>query len=206
MAILSWVPATNLRYEQGVDRAVLYPMSGDAVAWNGIVAVTENVLGAEKNERYIDGVKYHEDVGSRHYQANVKAYSAPVEFEACLGSKAIARGVYLTGQPRTMFNFSYRTQIGTIGYKIHLVYNVTASPSGKDYSTREKTTKAMTFDWKFDAVGPFSRTHKSTAHFIVDSTKATPANLVLLEAMLYGTTAAAPSFPDMTTLINLFAT
>jgi hypothetical protein len=205
MTKLIWKPDANLRYELGVDRGVLYPDGADGVAWSGIVEVNESILGSERSEYYNDGVKFMEEIGSKVYQGSIKAFSAPDEFNACIGIKDVVKGFSLTRQPRKRFGFSYRTQIGTLGYKIHLIYNATATPTAKNYASQAKNAAPLVLEWKIDAVPPnVSPTFKATAHFVIDSTKATPSSLALLEASLYGTSSAAPYLPDVTTLINLF--
>jgi hypothetical protein len=204
MTRLAWVPDVNKRYEQGVDHVVLYPDGYPGVPWNGVISVSEDVVGGERAEYYNDGVKFADVVAGRIYQATIKAYGMPVEFEPCLGITTIAHGFSLTKQTKRRFSFSYRTQLGTIGYKIHIVYNATVTNSTKSNKTQTKTVDPLTYSWKIDAVPPPVALFKPNAHIVVDSTKATASNLALLEAMLYGTDAADPTVPDITTVINLF--
>jgi hypothetical protein len=91
-----------------------------------------------------------------------------------------------------------------VGYKIHLVYNVLATPTVNGYSTLGKDVTPSTLEWKFDAVPVLVSGFKPAVHFVVDSTRAPSGNLVNLENKLYGTNVASSAFPSISELTTLF--
>jgi hypothetical protein len=103
-----------------------------------------------------------------------------------------------------MFGLSYRTVLGNdtenndFGYKLHLVYNATAAPSEKGYTTINDSPEAITFSWEC-TTNPVEITgRKPAACITIDSTKVDPEKLKQLEDILYGTdtTDARLPLPD----------
>lgn len=206
MTKLVWNQNDVRPYELGVDRGVFYPMAGPGVAWNGLRSVNEVRLGAQRNEYFLDGVKYMEYIENANYQATIRTISTPQEFDRCIGIKSIVSGFSLTNQPKTTFGLSYRTLIAELGYKIHIVYNATATPANRTYSSQSGTDASpLELEWKIDAVPPASTIYRPTAHFVIDSTKIDPDILNLLEILLYGTDARNSELPDVAALIELFS-
>lgn len=202
MAKLQWDKAGEHFYETGVDHGVLYPMSangqtyGEGVAWNGLTAVTESPEGAEVSAIYADNIKYLNLRSAEDFNATIEAYTYPEEFEECDGSAALAEGVKIGQQARKVFGFSYRTKIGNdvnpeLGYKIHLIYGATASPSERAYETVNDSPEVITFSWEVSTTPVEVTGFKPTAHLEIDSTKVAEGKLALLEAALYGTTEQA---------------
>jgi hypothetical protein len=191
------------KYEQGLDHGVLYVDGGSGVSWNGLISIEETVVGRERTSLYFEGTKYMDYVTSSNYQATVQAFSAPREFGECVGDKSIFPGFVLTRQPRLPFNFSYRTQLGEDGYKIHLVYNALATPTSRGYLTVSNSPSPTVLSWKIDAVPLVNATHKGSAHYIVDSTKTDPILLANLEDRLYGTLTTEPSMPSFEELMDI---
>lgn len=205
MTKLVWDRMEDRNYQFGIDRGVLYPKQGVGVCWNGLISVDETVVGGEKTEFFYDGVKYIETIDSTIFQATIKAYTAPREFQPCVGIKEIVNGFFLTAQPRERFGLSYRTRINENDYKIHLIYNATASPSTKGYiSLGGSQVTPSELEWKVDAVPIPSKTYKATAHYVVDSTKADPYALTTLETLLYGDEEVSPALVDQLYLAELF--
>lgn len=206
MTKLVWGQTDQPRYQEGVDRGVLYPSNGPGVVWNGLVSVEESVVGGENNPYYFDGIKYLDVVSPKNYQANVTAFFAPEEFSPCIGEKSVIPGFVLTRQPRERFNFSYRSLLGDdLGYKLHLVYNASASPSNRSYVSIDPSSTPSTLAWKIDAVPPPSDTYRPSAHFVLDSTKMDSDALEAIETMLYGSDTLLPHFPNITELIDIMA-
>jgi len=204
MAKLVWDATAQHLYETGTDRGVLYPTLTDGtyttgVAWNGLTGVDESPDGGDANNIYADNIKYLSLRGTEEFKGSIKAYTYPDEFAECDGSKAIATGVYAAGQTRKAFGFSYRTLVGNdvagtdYGYKIHLVYGATVSPSQKSYQTVNDSPEAIEFSWDFEST-PVSGTNlpKPTSHLTIDSTKVPAAALTAIENALYGTSEAEP--------------
>lgn len=203
MALLKWDQTGERLYETGVDHGVLYPQKAGAypkgVAWNGLISVTESPSGAEDNPMYADNMKYLNIKSNEDYGATIECYTYPDEWAACNGEADLATGVTLGQQRRNTFGLSYRTNIGNDtdgndhGYKLHLVYGCSASPSEKNYSTINDSPEAITFSYEVTTTpipvsgndidgNPF----KPTAVITINSTKVSKEKLEELEKILYG--------------------
>ena len=200
MARLEWDADSKRLYEVGVDRGVLYPRNaengnyGAGVAWNGLTGVTESPSGAEPTDLYADNIKYLSMRSAETFGATIEAYTYPPEFEPCDGSASLADGVSIGQQDRVPFGLSYRTLVGNdakgqgYGYKIHVIYGCTASPSEKPYQTVNDSPEAITFSWEVNATPVNVTGFKPTACVVIDSTKVAPEKLRKIEAALYGDT------------------
>lgn len=214
MSRLVWDKTGERFYETGVRQGVLYPMVDGAypkgVAWNGLTAVTESPSGAESTALYADDIKYLNLRSTEEFGATIEAYTYPKEFEECDGSAELAAGVTIGQQPRKSFGLSYRTALGNDvenenhGYKLHLIYGATASPSEKAYATISDSPEAITFSWEVTTVPVNVEGFKPTALLTIDSTKVDPAKLTALEDILYGkaeTEARLPLPDEIATLM-----
>lgn len=207
MTAIEWDAAGKRFYENGTDRGVLYPMTSNGsydkgVAWNGLTAVTESPEGAEPTDLYADNIKYATMRSAETFGCTIEAYTYPDEFSECDGSAQIAKGVFAGQQERKGFGFSYRTLIGNDtatssddGYKLHLVYGCTASPSEKSYATVNDSPDAITFSWEVKTTPVNVAGFKPTATLVIDSRYADPSKLTALEKTLYGDTDTEPSLP-----------
>ena len=143
MPKLVWDDTGKHLFETGVQKGVLYPQVKGAypkgVVWNGLTSVTESPSGAESNPHYADDIKYLNLVSAEEFGATVEAYTYPDEFANCDGSAEISPGILVGQQERQKFGLCYRTVLGNdtegnaYGYKLHIIYNATASPSEKQY-------------------------------------------------------------------------
>lgn len=209
MVALNWNQPGQKFYEAGVDRGVLYPLMGLPVVWNGLVSVNEVKVGGEQKPVYMDGVKIFDIIQNEDFQADVTAFSSPVSFQPLDGIVSIAPGLFATQQPRSTFNFCYRTRIGNdlkreeFGYKIHFVYNVTASPTTRENQSLSDSTNVNPLTWSFHTVPPKSLIYKPTSHLVVDVSALTPTRKTNLENYIYGTSTNNPTFPTQATLIAL---
>ena len=173
------------------------------MAWNGLTAVTESPDGAEANAIYADNIKYASLRSAETFGATIEAYTFPDEFIPCDGGVGDISGVVFGQQSRSKFGFSYRTQIGNdvkqdAGYKLHLVYGATASPSEKSYETINDSPEAMTFSWEIDTDPVSVEGHqelKPVASITIDSTKVDKKKLAALEDALYGNSNGEPTLP-----------
>lgn len=199
MARLEWDKTGERLYETGTDRGVLYVASNGTyptgVAWNGLTGVDENPSGAEANAQYADNIKYLELRSAEDFGATVTAYTYPDEFEQCDGSAEPTEGMYIGQQARKMFGMSYRTKIGNDvdgdehGYYIHLIYGATASPSQRSYKTVNDSPEPIEFSWEVTTTPVNITGYKPVAHIRINSTKADPEKLAVLESVLYGANA-----------------
>lgn len=205
MSKLTWDASGERLYETGVKQGVLYVMDnnvyGNGVAWNGLTAITESPSGAESTPLYADDIKYLDLRSTEEFGATIEAYTYPDEFAACDGSASIADGVSIGQQARKMFGLCYRTTVGNDtdgtdhGYKLHLIYGATASPSEKAYETINDSPEAITFSWEITTTPVSVTGFKPTASITIDSTKADPTCLAALEEKLYGGESTEPTLP-----------
>lgn len=206
MSKLTWDNIGERLFETGVKQGVLYPIQSDGkytkgVAWNGLTAVTESPSGAEATPLYADDIKYLNLLSNEEFGATIEAYTYPDEFAECDGSAELATGVMIGQQKRKVFGLCYRTTIGNDvdgndhGYKLHLIYGCLAAPSEKAYSTINDSPEAITFSWEVTTTPVNVEGFKPTSQITIDSTKADPAKLAALEAVLYGAEAAEAKLP-----------
>lgn len=205
MAKLVWDQTAEHLYETGDDHAVVYPYNSTSkaydsgVAWNGITGITESPSGADETALYADNIKYLSLRAAEEYGMTVTAYTYPDEF-AVLDGSAFAEdlpGVRIYQQARKTFGMSYRTIIGNdteandYGYKLHLVYGLTASPSERGYSTVNDSPEAIEFSWEMTGVPVAITGYKNSCLITIDSTAFSTtekaAKLKALEDVLYGT-------------------
>ena len=202
MAALIWDAAGDRYYETGVDRGVLYVMGsnntyGNGVAWNGLTGVNENPEGGDKQEFWADNILYATMRGREQAGGSITAYTYPDEFMECDGQTQLAAGVHIGQQKRKSFCFSWRTLIGNdltdeAGYKIHIAYGCTASPSGRDYSTVNDSPDAAEFSWDYEAVPVSVTGHDPASTLEIDSRTVAAAKLTQIEEALYGTASTQP--------------
>lgn len=204
---LTWDEAVNRIYETGVDHMVLYPQTNSGTyttgyAWNGVTAVNESPSGAEPTDLYADNIKYLSIRSAEQFGFTIEAYTYPEEFEECDGSASIATGVTIGQQTRKPFGVCYRTIVGNdpqdndYGYKLHIVYNATCSPSARNYSTVNDSPEAITFSWECTSVPiAVDDNHKPCCTIVIDSTKADATKLKALEDKLYGSGNTAAYLP-----------
>ena len=160
MAKLVWdAPGTHL-YETGVDHGVLYTLDANkaytiAEVWNGLTSVTASPSGAEETKLWADNINYASLRSAESFGGTIEAYTYPNNFMACDGTASPVAGLYIGQQPRSMFGLAYRTLVGNEvdlndhGYKLHLIYGATCSPSQKQYSTVNDSPEAISFSWEF---------------------------------------------------------
>jgi len=196
MTRLNWDEPTERKYESGVSHGVFYPPNGSGIVWNGLVSVTDSQVGADTEPLYYDGVKYIDYASSRDFKGAIQALSAPHEFLQCIGEKDLVPGFSLTSQRKEVFGMSYRTQLnGDEGYKIHILYNLTADADDRNYETINDSPETTKLSWTILGVPIQIVNNFPTMHFIIDSTIFDPDYLESLEIILYGTDGVEPSLP-----------
>lgn len=207
-------------YETGVSKGVLYRSARTTVhqphpypvgvAWNGLVSITETPTGAEETKIFADNDKYLSLRSAEELDGTIEAYSYPVEFAACDGSGYTA-GLFLNGQTRETFGLCYRTIKGNdgaynkYGYKLHLIYGATVSPSDRTYSTKNDSPEPITFSWDFSTIPVAVPGYKPVSVLIIDSRKAFPSRLEYVESLLYGTAETSPRLPLPEEIINIMS-
>jgi hypothetical protein len=216
MAVLEWDGVGDRKYETGVDRGVLYipnqfGVYNDGVAWNGLVSVSEAPTGAEANAQYADNVKYLNLFSAEEFGATIEAFTYPDEFAPFDGLNVDTPGVAIGQQARKSFGLSYRTKLGNdvegddYGYKLHLIYGCSASPSEKAYTTINDSPEAITFSWELTTIPVAVPGMRPSSVITIDSTAVQAADLLELENLLWGTAGQDPSLPLPEAVIAIFS-
>ena len=183
------------------------------VAWNGVTGISENPGGADVTDLFADDIKNASLRAAETFGCTIEAYTYPDEWNECDGSAEAATGVFIGQQTRKAFGLCYRTAIGDDahpgmdkGYKLHLIYNSTASPSSRSYATINDNPDAITFSWEATSTPVATTGRKAVSTIVIDSTKCDATKLTALEDKLYGTANAEAQLPspdqviaDMTT-------
>ena len=206
MSKLTWHGAGEREIEAGVSEVALFPMGASGyeagVAWNGVTAINENPSGADITDLYADNIKYASMRSAEKFGFTIEAYTYPDEWAECDGSKEAATGVFLGQQARKAFGLVYKTNIGDEahpgmdkGYKLHLIYNSTAAPSGRGYTTINDNPDAISFSWEADSTPVAVTGHKATSEITIDSTKADSTKLTTLLTTIYGGENTDPTMP-----------
>lgn len=225
MGKMTWHGVGEREIEAGVSEVALFPMGTSTydtgVAWNGVTAINENPSGADVTDLYADNIKYASMRSAEKFGFTIEAYTYPDEWAECDGSKEAVSGVFLGQQSRKAFGLVYKTQIGDEahpgmdkGFKLHIIYNSTASPSGRGYTTINDNPDAISFSWEANSTPVSVTGHKATCEITIDSTKftstAAAAALTSLLETIYGRdadtehsiTALTPTLPDPDTVIS----
>ena len=216
MAVLDWDAVGQRFYETGVDHGVLDipDVSGayvDGVAWNGLVSVSESPSGAESTKQYADNIPYLNLTSAEEFAATIEAFTYPDEFLQFDGVATPEPGVFVAQQNRKPFGLSYRTILGNdlegndYGYKIKLVYGLTAAPSEKQFQTVNDSPEPITFSWEVSSIPVAVTGLKPTSILTIDSTVVDPASLTTLMNAIYGTAGTDPRLPLPDEVIAMFA-
>ena len=207
MTALVWDQVGERRYETGVDRGVLFTIDGDAFSWNGLTNVTEET-GREVKAYWMDGIKYLEHHVPGAYSAKMEAYTYPDILDELMGIERYAPGVYLHDQRAKSFHLSYRTGIGndidqSLGYKLHIIYNVMAVSSDFALSTIGENVEPVTFSWALSGTPPQMFGARPTSHISLNSRFIGAELLTSIETLLYGSADADSTLPSMVDLLTL---
>ena len=217
MPKMVWDQTGERTYETGVSECALYVAGSGAtyqtgVPWNGLTGVTESPSGAEETALYANNSKYLSMRSAEELGGTIEAYTYPDEWAQCDGSAQLVTGVYVGQQTRKSFGLAYKTVVGNDtegeahGYKLHLIYGASVSPSERAYATINDSPEAITFSWEFQTT-PVSidstvvgASFKKTSVLTIDTTELTNgknnAKLATLEGILYGT--GADSYVEAT--------
>lgn len=213
---LVWDKVGDHFFETGIDHCALYPAAsttggtttwGAGVAWNGITSVSESPSGADEQAFYADNIKYLSLRGIEEFGGSIGAYTYPDEFAECDGSANLSdvKGVTIGQQHRKAFCLAYRTRVGNdldgdaLGYKLHIIYNATVSPSDREFATVNDSPEPIEMSWEF-TTNPIPVTgHQNTSIVTIDSTKLDTAGktkLAQVETALFGKDPSTDSGSD----------
>lgn len=209
MPTLLWDEAGTRVYESGIDRGVLYLSDGAGVVWNGLISVNEIVEENEISPTYFDGVKITEIVVPGNFAATMTAFTYPDEFLEFEGTVDIGNGLFATNQRQKRFGLSYRTMIDSDSdvqhYKIHILYNLLAVPSQKNYQTLSNSPNPIEFEWNLSAIPGEINGYRPSAHLIIDTRYMSPDLVRDIEGTLYGEGINSAVLPEIITLTNFIS-
>lgn len=224
-ARLTWDDTGSRYYHTGVKNGVLYLADNTGaypkgVAWNGLTSVNATPDGAEPTVLWADNTKYASFRSAETFGGSISAYTWPDEWYKCDGfaSATSVPGMYIGQQPRAVFGFCYRTELGNdvlapeaVGgdYILHLVYGATASPSDRENATINDNPDAVEFSWDFEttpvSVGTALANGKPTSYIELDSRVIGHSKMTTIENILYGSTTADARLPmpqEIATLLS----
>lgn len=207
MTKLQWDKIEDRTFEAGVDQGVLYPLDGPGVAWNGLISISEKTSRDVKSY-YLDGVKFLDHYVPGAYSAQLQAFTYPDKLDEILGIAEFVPGVRVHDQRTGMFHLSYRTLVGDpldgldLGYKLHLVYNLTANPNDNAFNSLAGQMVANAFSWDISGIQTSMWGIRPANHLSFDSRHMDPVLLADLEAQLYGTEDTDPAMPDLIQLLT----
>jgi len=205
--MIVWDQVGDRKYENGLDRGVLYLSDGVGVPWNGLVSVTE-IFNKNKSELFYDGQKVGDIIRPSNFSGTLKAFTYPDEFLEYDGFGNLAPGVFVGDQKSKQFGLSYRTHIGndevgnSAGYKLHVIYNLTATPSNVVHETHSNNLSLVEFEWTLSAIPEEYPGIRPTAHVIFDSRTIDPGILTRIENILYGDEINEASLPSFSGLLE----
>ncbi len=226
MSKLVWDQTGTREFEAGVSQVALFPINDEGsyttgVAWSGVTAINENPSGADATDLYADDIKYATLRSAERFGFTIEAYDYPPEWSECDGSKEAenAPGVFIGQQARKAFGLVYKTKIGDDthpgmdkGYKLHIVYNSTASPSSRGYATINENPDAISFSWEANSTPVSVSGLKACSTIVIDSTRCNASKLTALENTIYGTDAGdgvdatSPTLPEPDDVIDALKT
>lgn len=162
---VTWDETGDRRIETGTKRGMVYPYAangdpGTGTAWNGLREVNNQHSGAEETKLWADDIKYMSLRSAEEFGATIGAYMSPPEFDVCDGGvhPTGAIGLKVGQQSRRPFDFSYVSTLANdtlgydYGYEIHLLYNLTASPSEMTHSSINDSPEGAELSWECSSV------------------------------------------------------
>jgi len=191
MAVLVWDETGQRYYETAISNGVFYDSDGYGVPWNGLTSLDEGVSSSVQAV-YFDGMKINDIVTIGDFSAILRAFTYPDEFLPYEGVGEEQAGFFITSQPAYRFSLSYQTKIGNDidginhGYKIHVLYNLTAVPSQRSFQTISSDLQPMEFEWAITGIPEEMENNRATVHIIFDSTKMDPWLLEDIKGIIYG--------------------
>lgn len=207
MPKLVWDQIGERYYQTGVQKGVLYLEDGRFVTWNGLTSISEGG-GEDPTAVYFDGHKVSNLSSPSDYSGTVTAITFPEELYDLQGFGVISSGVYIGEQQPEPCNMSYQTLVGSdlngdLGYKIHILYNVTFTPTGAEFGSIGESTEITEFTWTLSTVPEDVEGFQPTSHIVLDSRRVNSTLLAEIELLLYGGETANPTFPSFAELMDI---
>jgi hypothetical protein len=173
-----------------------------AVPWDGLVRVTENENEADPRSLYFDGTMYGLDQDKGDFSLTVESFTYPSIFEDHILAFNDARTMLNTEADDKPFSFSFRVNSAR-GYKIHIVYNISAVIDGTSYTTVGDSMTLTPFSFKLSTIPVSIAGVRESSHLILDTRYASPSAIVEVENLIYGTSKTKPTLPSVSELVAL---
>ena len=208
MSRLVWDDIGARQFETGIDKGVLYTSASTAIPWNGLISVEEDYSDSITEAVYVDGVKRFVHPKNGDFKATLKAFTYPDEFDIFDGLKNID-SLLVSGQPSGTFGLSYRTRVGNdvqnvdYGYKIHILYQLTASSDTKNYNTQTNILAPMEFSWNLRGIPQKVSGYAPSVHISFDGSTVHPLLMTELTDILWGTATVDARLPTLEELMIL---
>lgn len=208
MPALVWDALGERFYEYGVSKGVIYMQDGRNIVWNGLTSVTQ---APERSVTpvYYDGMKINDLVSPAEFSGTISAITYPDEVLELEGVARLSAGIYLGEQDPQQFNFTYQTKLGNdtvgpdLGYRIHVLYNVTMIAGDRDFQSMSNQIDLDPFTWDITTVPQEVAGFMPSSRIMIDS-KAVPEDLLSdIEFLLYGRDTADPNPPSFDELVEI---
>jgi len=175
----------------GLERVVLFLPLTQGIPWGGFTSVEPSESGSSTTQ-YFDGVPYVVATMSDSYSASISAFTYPEEFEQC------------ESYPHSIFGLAFR-ETSTEGDKIHLVWNATAAPTAKTWTSRGEGVDLSDFTWDISTVPTETAGLAPVSHLVVDVSTASAGAVEAIESAIYGTVSTDSYLPTQDEVLQLFA-
>jgi len=208
----TWDALGTHTFERGLDRGMLYLQQSSGlysggVSWSGLTSVSLSQNNTDFEPIYYDGYKITDVFNVSYVSGTISAFSYPDLMTYAEGGDDQTNFITVNGQNFSRFAMSYRTQNShdlneSAGYKIHILYNMVAQRTSRDFSTINDSSSAYEFTWDFSCTPSFAgSTLKPTSHVVIDTRKVSAGNVTLVENNLYGVSGFPANVPTIPTLI-----
>jgi hypothetical protein len=184
---LEW---TDRGYEFGIDQGVIYPPDMPGEAWNGLITVQESPGDSVDSIGYQDGIKYINRQHVVEFVGIIEAFTKPLTFP---------EAGFARQQPRPSFDMCYRVQTDKT-YKLHILYNVQAAPSNREYRYKDPSA----FSWDFTTLPIKMPGGLMGSHLVIDFDLAYSGAIEALERIIYGWEETPARLPDPEELYDIF--
>lgn len=192
---ISWNEGVLRPFSSGVDRGMLYIPDEAGIPWNGLQEVVESSPDSVMSQLFQDGQKMFVRRRDLNYEATLKAFTYPQEFEPYTG---------FNPSFKRPFNFAFRVMTGPESYRIYLVYNVVAVPDDVVFSTLGDEIDPTYFSWTLSTRPVLIAGRAASSHIILDSETVHSWTLEAIEDQLYGGEGIIPHLPSPSELEQIF--
>lgn len=206
MTTIVWDQPQNRKYEYGVSNGVLYYGSG-AFPWSGLISV-EDTSTPRYTSIYVDGFKIADAELTPEYTGTVKCVTYPQILNYLMGMESNVSGVeHDFSDFSKHFNMSFMTKGSDGNGKeveyLHLLYNISATPDNRTYTTYGQNVTPTEFSFKLTSTPVEFFGGSPSTHFIVDLSQLSVDRRTILLNTLHGYDRENARMPDVQLIINM---